>query len=551
MDDRRSLNGEQGSPSTDWRRSGSAEQGLRRYATALRERLGLIVAVVLLTTAAAAAYLLVAPKTYEAASELFVTPVSGDEVPPGVPLLRDSPDPTRDVETAAKLVTSRDVAARVRNELGLRASPEELLAKIEAQPIAQSNIVAVTARDGSADGAADLANAFGSAVVADRTEQLHRQLDGLILRLRARVAADPQASGSGSTGATLADQVAQLETLRAGDDPTLELETKAAPPTGAASPRTRLTLLAGVLAGLILGVGGAFALHAIDPRLRREEQLRERYTLPILARIPREMRARTSVLGARRFRIGPRRRRRRALAPGQLSPATLESYRTLRAMVTARSPAGREGRSLLVTGPSPSEGKTTTALNLASSFALAGNRVILIEADFRRPTVGDALGVKAFQGIGKVLLGNVGLEQALVPTEPFGDQLRVLLVERADEWLPEVLSLPTAASLLKEAERLADFVIVDSPPLTEVIDALPLAQQVDDVVVVVRLGSSRLTQLERLVELLSQNNIHPSGFALVGVGSSEKETYYLSGQRERAAMGELEQDTGRSSLTQS
>jgi capsular exopolysaccharide synthesis family protein len=204
-------------------------------------------------------------------------------------------------------------------------------------------------------------------------------------------------------------------------------------------------------------------------------------------------------------------------------------------LAAARRGRGSEGRSVLVTGPSPSEGKTTTAINLAASFALAGHRVILIEADFRRPTVGEALGVRPQVGIGKVLLGNVPVEEALVPVRPFGDNLRTLLVDRADDWLAEVLSLPAASALLDEAERLADYVVIDSPPLTEVIDALPLAQQVDDVVLVVRLGSSNISQLTRLGDLLEQHRITPSGFVVVGVGSSEESSYYISARRERAA----------------
>jgi Mrp family chromosome partitioning ATPase len=74
--------------------------------------------------------------------------------------------------------------------------------------------------------------------------------------------------------------------------------------------------------------------------------------------------------------------------------------------------------------------------------------------------------------------------------------------------------------------------VIDSPPLTEVIDALPIAQQVDDVVLVVRLGSSRLVQLERLGDLLAQHGIKPAGFAVVGAGTSERESYYLSSRRE-------------------
>ncbi len=527
-DERGTLPGGPGRP--DWRHPSLEQPGLSRYLAILRERIWLIVACVAVTTAAALVYLAVADKTYEAEADLLVTPVSAEEQVPGAGLISESPDPTRDVETAARLVTQRDVAARVARELGLETRPVDLLSQVTAEPVAQSNIVAVTASDSSPTRARELANAFGAAAVQERTDQLHSALDRLIPGIEGRIEA---AGGSDQASPSLVDQLATYETLREGSDPTLRLETRAATPEAAASPRPKLTILAGIFAGLVLGVGGAFLLHAIDPRLRREEQLRELYRLPVLARIPREARAPTADLGPRRMGIGPRHRERRALAPDQLSPMTAEAYRTLRAMLSAQHEGEAGGKSVLITGPSPSEGKTTTAINLATSFARGGSKVILIEADFRRPTVGAALGVKPRVGIGRVLLGRTSLERALVAVEPFGDDLRLLLVGGADESVPEVLSLPTAAALLEEAERLADIVIIDSPPLTEVIDALPLAQRADDVVIVVRLGSSRITQLQRLGDVLEQNGIDPTGFAVVGVGTSEKETYYLSAQRER------------------
>jgi tyrosine-protein kinase len=519
----------------DWRRPQNDQPSVGRYVQIVRERMGLMLAIVGVTLAVALLYLAVAPRTYEAEADLLVTPVPSDEVFTGLPLLRESNDPTRDVETAARLVTTRDVARRAAALLppGTGLDEDELLSKVEAAPVAQSNIVAITAHADSARLAAQIANAFGLAIVAERTEQLHANLDLAIKRLRERVDELPAGIDEGSGG--LRDQLARLETLRAGADPTVRLETRATPPDGPSSPKPMLTLAAGLVAGIVLALGGAFLLHALDPRLRREEQLRERYSIPILARIPREMRASTSTPGERRMGYGPRKRHRHALGPGELSPATLESYRTLRTMLAAgRQTAG--GRSILVTGGSPSEGKTTTAMNLAASLAMGGSKVILIEADFRRPTIGAALGVRPRVGIGKVLLGRRDLESALVPAPALGDNLQLLLVDQTDEWLPEVLSLPTAGALLEQASALADYVIVDSPPLTEVIDALPLARQVDDVLIVVRLGTSNLTQLGRLSDLLAQNGIEPSGFVLVGSGSSTKETYYLSAQREQRSL---------------
>lgn len=518
--------------SAPWRRPQLGVSGFERYLHTLRERLPLIVAVTLATTIVAALYLVVAEDRYRAEADLLVAPAAQDDTAlTGLPVIHESSDPTRDVETASQLVESRDVAVRVKRRFGLDESVGELLGAVAAEPVAQSNIVSVGAEADSPTLARDLANGFATEAVAERSQELRREIDRVLPRLREQIAA---ADEQGQDTQELSTQVVRLESLRETGDPTLRTETRASAPPSPFAPRPALTLAAGFLAGLILGVGGAFAMNALDPRLRREEQLRELYSLPILARVPKERRARTFTLGERRWGFGPTEKHRRALPPGELSPTTLESFRTLRTMLTARRGGDSGSRSILVTGPSPFDGKTTTAINLASSLALAGNQVILVEADFRRPTVGEALGLQAPIGIGDVLLGNEEIESALVPAPPFDYNLSVLLVDRANDWLAEVLSLPAAEALLDEAKRLADYVVLDSPPLTKVIDAMPLARQADDVVLVVRLGSSRLAQLARLGDLLDQNGIRPAGFVVVG-GAAPEEQDYRSVQRRRAA----------------
>jgi capsular exopolysaccharide synthesis family protein len=533
-----------------WRRPQGETAGLERYFRILRERAGLIGLVTLVTTLVAVAYLATATQQYQAEADLLVIPASRDQAGlDGLPIIRESSDPTRDVETAGRLVTGPDVAKRVKAQLGLNDSVEDLRnKKVKAEPVAQSNIVSIRAHADSPELARDIANGFADGVVAERDQVVRAEADKLITGLRSQL---QDAQQAGEDTKSLSDQIAELQSLREGGDPTLSVDTRADAPKEAYSPRPVLTIFAGLIGGLILGIGGAFAMSALDPRLRREEQLRELYSLPILARVPKEKRAPTSTLGKRRFGIGPRERQRRALPPGELSAATLESFRTLRTMLAAQRRDDGKSRSILVTGPSPSEGKTTTAINLASSLALAGNRVILIEADFRRPTVGEALGVRARVGIGDVLLGNVALEDALVLAPPFGDNLCVLLVDRADDWLAEVLSLPAAQALLEDAKRLADYVVLDSPPLTQVIDAMPLARQVDDVVLVTRLGSSNITQLAHLGDLLDQNGIRPAGFVVVGGPAPEESSYYREAQRRRAAQSDwlvnFEQKTSSSS----
>jgi capsular exopolysaccharide synthesis family protein len=509
--------------SAEWLRPRVEQQGLQRYVNTIRERLKLIIAVTVLTTLAAVAYVVLAPKVYEAEAELLVTPVPADDPAlSGLPIIRGSSDPTRDVETAARLVENRQVSDQVRKaEPGL---PRPLLDHVKAEPIAQSNLVAVTAEAPTAEEAAGIANGFASQSIKVQTDKLHAALDKSIANLEARVDALPPGSedtlGGGDLG--LRAQLARLQTLRGQDDPTLSIQTRAAVPDAPASPKKKLSLIAGVLAGLILGIGGAFALQVLDPRLRREEQLRALYGLPILGRIPKESK-----------------RTHTALAPERLSPGTLEAYRTLRATLAAsrRGVQIDEAPAVLVTSPSPSEGKSTTAINLASSLALAGNSVILIEADLRRPAIGAALGVKAEQGTGSVLLGMADLEEALVETKAYGRYLRVLLADTstgASGFMADQLFLPAAQNLVADAKRIADYVIVDSPPLSEVIDALPLAQQVDEVLVVVRLGRTQLTKLANLGELLARHDIEPVGFAVVGVQAQGDGYYYTASGAEPA-----------------
>jgi Mrp family chromosome partitioning ATPase len=260
-----------------------------------------------------------------------------------------------------------------------------------------------------------------------------------------------------------------------------------------------LTTVAAFIGGSVLGLLGAFALQLLDPRLRREEQLRSRFRLPILARIPLE-----------------RRRKSRPLLPSELSLGALDGYQALRAALTTTRRDSLAGRVLLVTGPSPGDGKTTAAINLASTVAAAGKRVILIEADSRRPSIGRALDMRAEVGLASVVTGRRYLVDALLPVGGDDAKLRVLLNAPDEAPAADVLSHLSADTLLLQAQRLADWVIVDSPPLNHVAETLALAQAVDDLLVVVRIGKTNLRDLSELAEMLAQQGITPAGFVVLG-----------------------------------
>ena len=485
------------------------QEGLTRFVQTLRERLWLVVGIIAVTTGIAVLYVATTDKVYEAEADLLISPIPATEnsAYPLAGLPPPSSDPTRDVETAARQATTLEVAQRVKDELGLSETPRELLNRVRAEPIAQSNLIAILARENSPEETQALANAFAQQAVANRTAQMHDRIDAVLPGLRQSLD-----SAVGDT-AVLQDQINLLEALRTQDDPTITVETMADLPNSPVAPRPVLSVAGGLLAGLVLGIAAAFAIQILDPRLRREEQLRRLYRLPILARIPEEPA-----------------RKSQPLDPRSLSPHTTEAYRSLRATLAASTGGRGRSKAVLVTGPSASEGKTTTAVNLAASLAAAGQTVILIEADLRRPAVGRALGVKPQNGgVVSVLLESVNLEDAIVNVRPY-EQLGLLLADYEGGWITELFALDAAARLIEEARELADWVVVDSPPLTEVVDALPLARLVDSVLIVTRIGSSRLAAIRRLGELLAENGIKPVGFAVVGTTKPTRSGYYYVGK---------------------
>jgi Mrp family chromosome partitioning ATPase len=193
----------------------------------------------------------------------------------------------------------------------------------------------------------------------------------------------------------------------------------------------------------------------------------------------------------------------------------------------------------MVTGSTSAEGKSTVALNLAATVAFGGHRVILVEADLRRPSVARALNLVAKpgkRGTTGVLMGEVSLKDALIPVKGLSDNLSVLLVEQSAPHLADGL-LAAGDDIVEQAEALADYVVFDAPPVTEVSDALPLSQHVDDVLVVARLGHSRTDQLVKLGEVLMRQGVRPCGMVIVsdspGPGSGY---YYVNSPSERKTL---------------
>jgi capsular exopolysaccharide synthesis family protein len=241
------------------------------------------------------------------------------------------------------------------------------------------------------------------------------------------------------------------------------------------SPKPARNLGSAALLGLLVGVGGAVLREKLDSTVRSADQLREVTGAPTLAVIPFDATAAEA-----------------PLVIGAASGARAESLRHLRTNLQFVD-VDRPVRTLVVTSPIPSEGKSTTAVNTAITFAQADKRVLLIDADLRRPKVAEFLGFEGALGLSNVLAGQVGVADV---RQRWGrHQLWVLASGSVPPNPSELLGSQAMAHLLAHQRDLYDLVVIDTPPLVPVTDAAVLAAMADGAVVVTRSGKTSAAQI--------------------------------------------------------
>jgi Mrp family chromosome partitioning ATPase len=255
-----------------------------------------------------------------------------------------------------------------------------------------------------------------------------------------------------------------------------------------------------LLAGLVLGIGVAVLYDLIGPgRIDTEDDVDALYPLPVLTRLPTLPRG----------------------APTATAPPVREALRTLEVQLDLAP--GRH-RAVMVTSASSGDGKTTTALGFALELAAADHAVILVDLDLRKPDLAGRLGMTPERGIEDVLAGSMPLADALVPVDahpgvqllaPVGDT-NLMTLDEVARHLPEIVEGATA---------LADYVVLDTPPLGEVSDALTFSRAVDDLLVVCRLGRTRRGPFESMRELLGRVGVQPTGLVLIGAGGTGRTSY--------------------------
>ena len=474
-----------------WVRDPENRGGLSRYLAVARDHWRLMLVLIAFVVGAAILAVTLSSKSYESEALLTVSPVSSNDTRfDGISVIRETSVPGRDVETAARLVKTIPVAQAATQADGVSGSPQSLLSKIAATPIGGSFLVSVTATSDSAESAAAIANAFANGAVTVRSAQFREQVENQIESVNGQLAdgvALPEA-----TSTALNARLAQLQALRGANDPSVQLGTQATVPDSPTSPALKLVVAIALAVGVIVAFGGAVAVDTASSRVRTEGQLGERFNLPILARVPKGR-------------------------AGAGATATADSYRDLAQSIAVLRRDPHRPRSLLFTSAGDGESRTSSAIETARTLADAGQRVLLVDADLRQPSIARALGLTPANGTGSVMMGRVPLEDAAVAVPGFRGTLEVLSGADTDSSAAVVAMSPAiVGQLLDAAATWADFIIFDGAPLGTATDALPIATTVDDVIVVVRRGETEIAGLGHLADILMRYEIVPRGLCLVG-----------------------------------
>jgi polysaccharide biosynthesis transport protein len=258
---------------------------------------------------------------------------------------------------------------------------------------------------------------------------------------------------------------------------------RAVVPGAPVRPKPVQNLLLGLLVGLGTGIALAFAIEALDNTLKTQADVEQTLGVPVLGLVP----VIGAAAGGEAAQAGDNVRERDLGVFLDPKSIAAECCRSIRTNILFMSP-DRPTRTIVVTSPSPQEGKTTTAINLGVTMAEAGGRVLIVDTDMRRPRLHRSFGVPNQTGISSVIVGKVTLEEAIKRTDV--PNLDVLPCGPVPPNPSELLHTERFSAVLADCARLYDRIILDSPPTSAVTDPAVLGNLADGVVLVVKAGET-------------------------------------------------------------
>src|SRR5215210_629245 len=454
----------------------------RRYLRQAWRRKWILLAVVVLIPLAA--YLITnrQSKVYEASTLMKVAPQN-------ITLSNQISFGSSGVTETATIIKTSGVARLAARELGEDPSTAgSLLGEISTSVEGESTdagFLHITANDSDPQRAAKIANAFAAAISQSRTNDAIGKIDETIATLSKQ---------EGASDSTTAQQLDQLRATRATLNNTTQVIEPASAPSSPISPHPGRNARIGFILALLLAAALVPLLEAMDRRLREPEELEEISDAPLIGSIPDEA------------------------FPGKGSgPFVHEAFQTLRAGLTYFN-IDRTINTVLVGSPTRGDGKTTVAANLARSLAEDGRNVIAVDCDLRRPQLAKRLGVgdDVHFGLDSVLIDRRDIDDALVDVDLEGGRLRVM--PGASPPNPSVLlGSERMRELLARLREEADMVVLDTPPLLAVSDAIPLQEQVSGTVLVARMDYTSRDGVRKAASYIATAGGNLLGFVATGV----------------------------------
>lgn len=502
---------------------------VRHYLGVLRRRLWVIVVVMLVCVGASVAYSVTATPVYEATTQLLLTPSVAPALLAVNNASANSSASTVDVPTDEAVIESASVRDQV--ERSVPGAP-----KVSVSQDGQTNVVDLLVRSTDPELARRAANAYAEAYtstqLADYQAELTRaeslitarinSVNAAIRSLEDQIALAPTSAGAAPLTQQLAGEETQLSVLE-GDDEQYqitmgesdgggEIVGLATTPTSPVSPKPLEYAVLAALVGVVLGATLVLLVDYFDDALRTRADLeRLGQGMPILGIIPD---------------FSSWRNRKETQLPVREFPKSpaAEAYRALRTSVQFLG-LDRSLHTVLVSGLNASEGKTTTLANTAVALAEAGQRVVVVCCDLRRPRLHEFFGLNPRVGLTSVLLGEVALGDALQPV-PGMTRLQVLTSGPVPPNPSELLSSEAIGRVLSSLSQHADIVLVDSPPVLPVTDATVLSGKVDGVVLVAAAGISSRHDVDLALATLRRVNAPLLGFVLNRATEADSYTYY-------------------------
>ncbi len=315
----------------------------------------------------------------------------------------------------------------------------------------------------------------------------------------------------------LKEKYEESRIAEAGRGAKIRIIDEAKPPRSPVKPNKRANIIIGMILGLLIGVSASLLIEFSDNSIRTVEDV-ERIGVQIIGTIPyinlEEIMRKLSREGKSiDDRVWDKLETRLITSFSPKSPIS-EAYRALRTNLLFAN-LDKKKQVILLTSATTKEGKTTTASNLAITIASAGMKTLLIDADFRRPSLHKNFRLDRHHGVTDILLGTITLDQALKPTDIHN--LEILTCGEVPPNPAEIIASDAFLALLDRLRAEYDIIVLDSPPLIAVTDASILARIADSCILVTHSGYISKREVQRCISILRSIGVKLTGVVLNGL----------------------------------